>query len=108
MVDRLLIEPIATAQGHTIAQSVLTGCKFGSYWIPGSSLVKFGVTGCFYTCVGTNGAHSIGFRRFLEKNSPFQDVDTGLITMSYLGNAGWRSKRSSIACIAALPSEMPF
>jgi len=48
------------------------------------------------------------FRRFLEKNSPFQDVDTGLITMSYLGNAGWRSKRSSIACIAALPSEMPF
>jgi hypothetical protein len=20
----------------------------GSYWVPGSSLVKFGVTGCFY------------------------------------------------------------
>jgi len=51
---------------------------------------------------------SMSLRRFLEKNSPFQDVDTGLITMSYLGNAGWRSKRSSIACIAALPSEMPF
>src|SRR5215470_13324684 len=47
-------------------------------------------------------------RRFLKKNVLIQDVGAGLITMSYLGNAGWRSKRASTACIAALPSVMPF
>jgi hypothetical protein len=47
-------------------------------------------------------------RRFLKKNVLIQDVGTGLIKMSYLGNAGWRSKRASTAGIAALPSVMPF
>ena len=47
-------------------------------------------------------------RRFLKKNLLLQDVGAGLITMSYLGNAGWRSNRSSTACIATLPSAMPF
>ena len=46
--------------------------------------------------------------RFLKKNLPFQDIGAGLIKMSYLGNSGWRCNRSSTACIAALPSEMPF
>jgi Tn3 transposase DDE domain len=48
------------------------------------------------------------FRRFLKKNFLIQDVGTGLIKMSYLGNAGCRSNRASTACIAALPSVMPF
>ena len=48
------------------------------------------------------------FRRFLKKNFLIQGVGTGLIKMSYLGNTGWRSKRASTACIAALPSAMPF
>jgi integrase/recombinase XerD len=48
------------------------------------------------------------FRRFLKKNFLIQDVGAGLIKMSYLGNAGWRSNRSSTACIATLPSAMPF
>src|ERR1700704_2989463 len=47
-------------------------------------------------------------RRFLKKNFLIQGVGTGLIKMSYLGNTGWRSKRASTACIAALPSAMPF
>jgi len=47
-------------------------------------------------------------RRFLKKNLLIQDVGAGLIKMSYLGNAGWRSNRFSTACIAAFPSEMPF
>jgi hypothetical protein len=47
-------------------------------------------------------------RRFLKKNVLIQDVGTGWIKMSYLGNAGWRSKRASTAGIAALPSVMPF
>src|SRR5262249_46584057 len=37
-----------------------------------------------------------------------QNVEAGLIKMSYLGNAGWRSNRASTACIAAFPSEMPL
>jgi hypothetical protein len=48
------------------------------------------------------------FRRFLKKNLLIQDAGAGLIKMSYLGNAGWRSNRFSTACIAAFPSEMPF
>src|SRR5712691_3478485 len=48
------------------------------------------------------------FRRFLKKNLPFQGVGAGLIKISYLGNAGWRSNRASTACIAAFPSTMPF
>ncbi len=47
-------------------------------------------------------------RRFLKKNLLLQDVGAGLITMSYLGNAGWRSNRFSTACIAAFPSARPF
>jgi hypothetical protein len=50
----------------------------------------------------------IYLRRFLKKNVLIQDVSAGWIKMSYLGNAGWRSKRASTACIAALPSAMPF
>ena len=50
----------------------------------------------------------VDFRRFLKKNFLIQGVGTGLIKMSYLGNTGWRSKRASTACIAALPSAMPF
>jgi hypothetical protein len=56
----------------------------------------------------TEGGAMYRLRRFLKKNVLIQDVGAGLITMSYLGNAGWRSKRASTACIAALPSEMPF
>jgi PemK-like, MazF-like toxin of type II toxin-antitoxin system len=37
-----------------------------------------------------------------------QNVEAGLIKISYLGNSGWRSNRASTACIAALPSEMPL
>jgi len=37
-----------------------------------------------------------------------QNVEAGLIKMSYLGNSGWRSNRASTACIAALPSAMPL
>jgi hypothetical protein len=47
-------------------------------------------------------------RRFLKKNILIQEIGAGLIKMSYLGNAGWRSKRFSTACIAAFPSAMPF
>ena len=47
-------------------------------------------------------------RRFLKKNFLIQDVGTGLIKMSYLGNAGWRFNRFSTACIATFPSEIPF
>src|SRR5215471_7944016 len=47
-------------------------------------------------------------RRFLKKNFLIQGVGTGLIKMSYLGNTRWRSKRASTACIAVLPSAMPF
>src|SRR5262249_34247504 len=47
-------------------------------------------------------------RRFLKKNILIQEVGAGLIKMSYLGNAGWRSNRFSTACIAAFPSAMPF
>ena len=47
-------------------------------------------------------------RRFLKKNILIQEVGAGLIKMSYLGNAGWRSNRFSTACIAAFPSTMPF
>ena len=47
-------------------------------------------------------------RRFLKMNFLIQDVGTGLIKMSYLGNAGCRSHRASTACIAAFPSAMPF
>ena len=50
----------------------------------------------------------IGLRRFLKKNILIQEVGAGLIKMSYLGNAGWRSNRFSTACIAAFPSAMPF
>src|SRR5215831_5971746 len=34
-------------------------------------------------------------RRFLKKNFLIQEVSTGLIKMSYLGNIGCRSKRAS-------------
>ena len=47
-------------------------------------------------------------RRFLKKNFLIQEVGAGLIKMSYLGNAGWRSNRFSTACIAAFPSAIPF
>ena len=47
-------------------------------------------------------------RRFLKKNILIQDVGTGVIKMSYLGNTGCRSNRASTACIAALPSVRPF
>ncbi len=47
-------------------------------------------------------------RRFPEKNLPFQKVDAGLITMSYLGNCGSRFNRASTASIATFPSAIPF
>jgi glyoxylate reductase len=47
-------------------------------------------------------------RRFPEKNLPFQKVDAGLITMSYLGNCGSRCNRASTASIATFPSAIPF
>src|SRR5215468_5830154 len=47
-------------------------------------------------------------RRFLKKNVLIQDVGAGLIKMSYFGKFGSRYNRASSACIAALPSEMPF
>jgi hypothetical protein len=50
----------------------------------------------------------IKLRRFPEKNLPFQKVDAGLITMSYLGNCGLRSNRASTAFIATFPSAIPF
>ena len=49
-----------------------------------------------------------GFRRFPEKNLPFQKVDAGLITMSYVGNCGSRFNRASTASIATFPSAIPF
>src|SRR5438128_7431442 len=55
---------------------------------------------------GINGTQQL--RRFLKKNFLIQDVGTGLIKMSYLGNAGWRFNRFSTACIATFPSEIPF
>src|SRR5215831_9216074 len=50
----------------------------------------------------------IALRRFLKKNILIQDVGAGLINMSYLGKFGSRFNRASTACIAVLPSEMPF
>ena len=47
-------------------------------------------------------------RRFPAKNLPFQEVDAGLIKMSYLGNGGSRFNRASTASIAILLSEIPF
>jgi hypothetical protein len=61
------------------------------------------------TCKFSNlSSKTAGLRRFLKKNFLIQDVGAGLIKMSYLGNSGCRSKRASTACIAALPSAMPF
>ena len=50
----------------------------------------------------------VWLRRFLKKNILIQEVGAGLIKMSYLGKAGWRSNRFSTPCIAAFPSAMPF
>jgi hypothetical protein len=47
-------------------------------------------------------------RRFFKKTFPIQDVEAGLIKMSHLGNSAWRFNRFSTACIAVLPSAMPF
>jgi hypothetical protein len=58
--------------------------------------------------VGMIYALILSLRRFLKKNLLMQGVGAGLIKISYLGNAGWRSKRFSTACIAAFPSAMPF
>src|SRR2546422_10503302 len=50
----------------------------------------------------------LSLRRFPEKNLPFQKVDAGLITMSYLGHCGSRFNRASTASIATFPSAIPF
>src|SRR5712691_1797040 len=54
------------------------------------------------------GLRTLPLRRFLKKNLPFQGVGAGLMKISYLGNAGWRSNRASTACIAVFPSTRPF
>jgi hypothetical protein len=50
----------------------------------------------------------VDVRRFLKKNVPHHNTAAGRIRISHLGNSGWRSKRRSTACMAFLPSAMPF
>ena len=94
----LLIGLLTTA---TQAASTVNMSKGQTVYVPAYSHVYHGHGNHPFNLTAT-------LRRFRKKNLPFQDVGAGLIKMSYLGNSGWRSNLSSIACIAALPSEMPF